>query len=399
MKYDFDTVHDRKNTGSIKWDAVSYIFGDEDVIPMWVADMDLPAASPIVDALKKRAEHPFYGYTRPGKELLQLIADRLEKKFEWKIDPEWIVFTPGVIPALRVAIKTITRPGDEIIIQEPVYYPFFPLIMNCGCQICSNPLKLIGGNYEMDYDDLALKFRPKVGLTEYPSKVKAIIFCNPHNPVGRVWTEDEIMRMGTIVVENGGIVISDEIHCDIIYSGYKHISFAKLSKDFEQNCIICMSPSKTYNLAGLQIATIVIPNDKLRKEFQSLGSTLYPLPNLFALVALEAAYRYGDEWLSQVLLYIEENLNYAIEFINKRIPSVKVVRPQGTYLLWLDFRDLGLTDLDLRNFLRQVAKVGLDDGFVFGKSGSGFQRMNIACPRSLLEKALKRIESAINQIQ
>jgi cysteine-S-conjugate beta-lyase len=395
MKYDFDTVCDRKNTDCAKWDGVKTIFGHEDVIPMWVADMDFPVAEPIVAALKKRADHPFYGYTQPGPGVVEAVVERMQKKFNWQIKPEWVVFTPGVVPALNAAVRTLTHPGDEIILQQPVYYPFFGVVTSSGCQIVNNGMKLVNGRYEMDFADLESKFAPK-GAMQAAGRIRAIILCNPQNPVGRLWNREELIRLGEIIIRNGGVVISDEIHCEILFKGYTHTPFASISAEFEQNSIVCMAPSKTFSLAGLEASSIIIPNKKLREAFTSTRMGILPGPNLFGYTALEAAYRYGDEWLEQVLDYLQKNLDFMQEFFWKRIPSIKIIQPQGTYLVWLDCRGLGLDDRSLKKFMIEKARVGLDDGFLFGEGGSGFERMNIACPRSILQDALFRIETAVN---
>jgi cysteine-S-conjugate beta-lyase len=398
MKYDFDRVYDRCNTNCLKWDSLKPIFGRDDIIPMWVADMDLPVATPIVEAIIKRAEHPFYGYTQPGEGIKGCIIERMQRKYNWRIKPEWVVFTPGVVPALNAAVRSLTHPGDEVILQTPVYYPFFQVVTSSGCQIIGNPLKLISGRYEMDFEDLKAKFSLKNQTTSVKNRIKALILCNPHNPVGRLWDVDEIKQVGEIVIRNGAVVISDEIHCEILYRGYKHVPFAKISEEFEQNCIVCMSPSKTFNLAGIEISSIIIPNKKLREDFSNVRSGILPGPNLFGFTALEAAFRYGDEWLEQTLEYLQGNFDYLQNYFKTKIPLIKVIQPQGTYLIWLDCRDLGMDNSCLRSFMRDKAKVGLDDGFMFGEGGAGFQRMNIACPRSILEDALGRIESAVNSL-
>ncbi|OGO19612.1 MAG: cystathionine beta-lyase [Chloroflexi bacterium RBG_16_50_9] len=398
MKYDFEQVCDRSNTNCAKWDGAKSVFGREDVIPMWVADMDFPAAKPIVEALMKRVEHDFYGYTQAGPNLIEAIVERLQRKFAWRIQPEWVVFTPGVIPALSVAVRAFTHPGDEVILQEPVYYPFFPVVTSSGCQIVNNELKLIDGRYEMDYDDVENKFRARAGMRASPSRIKAIILCNPHNPVGRLWNNEELTRVGEIVIRHGAIVISDEIHCEILFKNHKHTPFASISEEFEQNCVVCMAPSKTFNLAGLEASSIIIPNKKLRDTFSEARVGIVPSPNLFGLTAMEAAYRSGDEWLEQLLDYLQGNLDFTLEYFEKRIPRIKVIMPQGTYLVWIDCRQLGMDGMALRNFMREKARVGLDDGFLFGASGAGFQRMNIACPRTILMEALRRIETAVNSL-
>jgi cystathionine beta-lyase len=398
MKYNFDQICERRNTNCVKWDAVKSIFGRDDVIPMWVADMDFPVAQPIVELLKKRTEHPYYGYTQPGPNVIEAVVERMQRKFNWRIKPEWIVFTPGVVPALNIAVRALTRPGDEVILQEPVYFPFFPAVTSCGCHIVNNELTLVNGHYEMDYEDLERIFLPKVGMHLDSSRVKAIILCNPQNPVGRLWNREELIRMGEIVIQHGVVVISDEIHCEILFKGHRHVPFASISEEFEQNCIICMSPSKTFNLAGLEVSSIIIPNKKLRDDFTNVRSGILPSPNLFGYIALEAAYRFGDEWLEQVLDYLQGNLDFMLAYFAERISRIKVIQPQGTYLIWLDCRDLGMDNHTLRSFMREKARVGLDDGFIFGECGSGFERMNIACPRSILEEALQRIEMAVNAL-
>ena len=364
---------------------------------MWVADMDFPTAQPIVDALIKRAEHPYYGYTQPGPGVSEAIVERMERKYNWKIKPEWIVFTPGVVPALNVAIRSLTHPGDEVIIQEPVYYPFFPAVTGSGCQIVNNGLKRIHDRYEMDFEDLESKFLPRIGMVPTSRRIKALVLCNPHNPVGRLWNREELTRLGEIAISHEVTVISDEIHCEILFKGHRHTPFAAISEEFEQNCIVCMAPSKTFSLAGLEASTIIIPNKKLRRNFASTRMGVLPGPNLFGYTALEAAYRFGDEWLDQVLDYLQGNLDYLQDTLARKIPRVKVIPPQGSYLIWLDFTALGLDDLELRRFMREKARVGLDDGFLFGKGGSGFQRMNIACPRYILTEALTRIETAVKE--
>jgi cysteine-S-conjugate beta-lyase len=395
MKYDFDTVCDRGNSGCVKWGAVKAIFGREDVIPMWVADMDFPTAPPIVEALKKRAGHPFYSYTMPPPSLTEAVVDRMKRKFNWKIEPEWVVFTPGVISALNIAVRALTQPGDEIILQEPVYYPFFGVVTGSGCQISHNPLKLARGHYKMHYADLESKFRPAAGARMTHSRVKAMILCNPQNPIGRVWSREELNRLGEIVIRNGAVVISDEIHCELLYKGFRNTPFGSISDEFAQNSIVCMAPSKTFNLPGLEASSIIIPNKKLRENFSDARAGIVPGLNIFGMTAMEAAYRYGDEWLEQLLDYLQGNMEITMTYFKERIPKIKPIELQGTYLLWLDCRALGLNDLALQKFMREQARVGFDDGFVFGLGGSGFERMNIACPRSLLREALGRIEKAV----
>ena len=398
MKYDFNQICDRKNTNCFKWDFIQSIFGNDDVIPMWVADMDFPVATPIVEALKRRVEHEFYGYTKASTDVIQSVVDRMWDKYAWKIKPEWVVFTPGVVSALNITVRMLTHPGDEIILQEPVYYPFFPAVTSSGCQIVNNQLKLINGRYEMDYEDLEHQFHARIGMLPVPNRIKAVMLCNPHNPVGRLWSKEELTKLGDIAIKHGVVVISDEIHCELLFKDHQHTPFASISEEFEQNSIVCMSPSKTFNLAGLEVSSIIIPNKKLRHLFINTRTGILPEPSLFGYTALEAAYRFGDEWLDQLLDYLQGNLDFLLKYFANRIPKIKVIKPQGTYLIWLDCRDLGMDDMTLRNFMRDKAKVGFDDGFLFGSGGSGFQRMNIACPRPILEEALIRIETMVNKL-
>ena len=399
MKYNFDTIISREGTGSMKWDTIETVFGNKEILPMWVADMDFPVAEPIIDAVKKRLEHPIFGYTKPWKSLLESVVERMKKKFNWEIKPEWVVFTPGVVPAISTAIKAITHPGDEVVLQGPVYYPFWDVIRENGCHIANNTLKFENGKYVMDYKDLEKKFAPKKALFPKPSRTKAAILCNPHNPVGRMWDKEEQTKFGEIVLKHGGVVISDEIHSEIVVSDKKHIPFASISKEFEQNSITCFSPSKTFNIAGLSVLSIIIPNKNLRESFISAAGHQLGKVSVLSLVAMEAAYRYGDEWLNELLEYLKENLKFLIEYFEENIPEVKVIRPEGTYLVWLDFRALGMNGEELSKFLVEKAKVGLDDGYLFGPSGNGFARINIACPIKTLKEGLKRIESAVKNLR
>ena len=397
MKYDFDRVIDRTGTNCAKWDARKVVFGTENVIPMWVADMDFPVAEPITAAIRKRAEHPVYGYTSPSQCLIEAVVDRLKRMFNWQIEPQWLVFTPGVIPAIAATLKAFTHPGDSVVINDPVYHPFWSLVQGAGCRVEASPLKFESGKYSMDFKDLKTRFAPPhPGFMAAPQP-KAMILCNPHNPVGRVYSPEELRKAGEIVIGAGAVVISDEVHCELLFDGNKHTPFATLSEEFAQNSITCMSASKTFNLAGLAASVIVIPNPKLRADFQTARSGIMPQPDTMALTAIEAAFRYGDEWLEQLLPYLQGNLDFLTDFFEKRIPKIKVVRPQGTYLVWLDCLGLGLDTKQLREFFVRKARLGLDEGCRFGPAGEGFMRMNIACPRSTLEEALEMVEAAVGK--
>ncbi len=398
MNYDFDRVVTRRDTDSMKWDTAGSLFGDNDILPMWVADMDFPVAKPITDAIINRAGHQIFGYTLPGKAVINAIVDRIQQKYGWGIDPQWIVFTPGVMPAVHAAIRAFTHPGDDIIIQGPVYYPFWSAVYDCGCQVANNQLRLINGHYEIDYNDLKSKFALKDGMAPSASRARMMILCSPHNPTGRVWSREELLRMGEIVIENGALMLSDEIHCELLFKGAKHTPFSSISTEFEQHSMVCMAPSKTFNLAGLNASIIIIPNEELRLRFNAARHGIVTRVNLFGLTAMEAAYRYGDEWLGQLLEYLQGNLDYLMAYFEQKIPKIEVVKPEGTYLVWLDCRKLGLDDAELRSFMRKKARVGLDDGYLFGPAGAGFQRINIACPRSILTEALEKIENAVNNL-
>ena len=393
MKYNFDEIIDRTNYHSVKWDELKTKFGDipEDVLPMWIADMEFRSPQPVIEAIKKANEHGIYGYTSRPLSYYQAIIDWMEKRHNWKIKKDWIAYSPGVVPALSLIIRAFCQPGDKVIVQPPVYYPFFRVIENNGCHVVNNPLKLNNKKYFIDWEDLERKVDD--------SRVKLLILCSPHNPVGRVWQKEELIILGEICLKHNIIVVSDEIHADILFKGYRHIPFASISPAFAHNSITCTAPSKTFNLAGLQTSSIIIPNKKYYKIYENiLDSLALNENNVFGLVALEAAYRNGEEWLEQLLSYLNENLEFLMKYFKERILKIKVIKPEGTYLVWLDCRQLGFNAKDLNNFMIKKARVALDDGYWFGTEGEGFMRINIACPRSFLEEGLKRIERAVNSI-
>ncbi|MHB8126511.1 MAG: MalY/PatB family protein [Desulfitobacteriaceae bacterium] len=392
MIYNFDQIIDRKNTNSVKWNFNKKNFGVEDVLPMWVADMDFTGPQPVIEALIRRAAHGIYGYSRGTDQYYESIINWMSKRHCWRIEREWITFSPGVVPALHWIVKALTNPGDKVVVQAPVYHPFFQAIKNNDCEILNNPLKLdLGqGQYLMDLSDLERQLNPGV---------KLLFLCNPHNPVGRVWQKEELSELGKICLKNKIIIVADEIHSDLIFKGYKHVPLAALSQELAESTIVCTSPSKTFNLAGLQISNIIIPNPELRKAYRDiLTINNINSPNTFAITAMEAAYNEGEEWLEQLLIYLEENLDYLTEFIAKKIPKVKLIKPQGTYLVWLDFREFGLEPFALKSFMLNKAKVALNEGYIFGQGGEGFERLNIACPRSLLKQGLERIENAFKDL-
>lgn len=390
MKYDFNQVINRFNTNSVKWDNTEKLFGDKDILPMWIADMDFAAPKPVVDAIVKRAEHGVYGYTTRSLDYFQAFIDWVERRHNWSIEKRWIRCTPGIMPALSIAIQAFTNENDKIIIQTPVYTPFTEVIQKNDREIVLNPLILENGRYEMDFK--------KLEEVAQDTDVKMIILCNPHNPAGRVWSKEELTRLGQICMENNVLVVSDEAHFDLVYKGYTHTPFASISKEFADQSITCTAPSKTFNLAGVQMANIIIPNKELRDPFTKIIDKLYlGLSNTFGVTASEYAYKYGEEWFGQFLDHLESNLAFLTEFLETNLKEIKVIPPEGTYLAWLDCRELGMDWEELEKFFREKAKVAFDEGYTFGLGGEGFTRVNMACPRSVLEEGLRRVEKAVKE--
>jgi len=398
MRYDFDKVIDRRKTNSVKWDLNLVNFGREDVLDLWVADMDFPAPEPVVEAIRRRAEHPIYGYTFPPASLYEAVIGWLDRRYGWKVEKEWIVFTAGVVNGLYSAIEAFSHPGDEVIVQPPVYYPFFAAVRNTGRQLLYNHLSFDGRRYTMDFAGLRSLFEVRTTFPARTPRIKALVLCSPHNPVGRVWTRDELTTLGRICLDNDCVLLSDEIHCDLLVKGAHHTVTATISEDIARNTVTFMSASKTFNLAGLSTSFVVIPDEGLRRRYVEARYG-HNSGNLFGFVALEAAYRYGDEYLAQLREYLNGNLEYFLDYVERRIPRLKVVRPEGTYLAWVDFRGLGLDPLALQRFIREEAGLALDDGYAFGPGGEGFERVNLACPRSLLKEALERLERAVRALQ
>jgi len=388
MKYDFDTIVDRLNTNSMKWDFVEEVFGEKDILPLWVADMDFRTSDAIINAIVRVAQHGIFGYSKMGESYYQAVIQWMKRRHGWDIEKEWIVFSPGVVPALNLLIRSFTQPRDKVIIQSPAYYPFFHAVKNNGCQVLDNPLLLENDQYIMDLPDLQSKI---------DNNTKLILLCSPHNPVGRVWDKEELIQLGRVCIDNNIIIIADEIHCDIVYRGRKHVPFASIPGKFADNSIVCTGASKTFNLPGLQTSNIIIRNPKLRHCLQkTMLSCGLHLPNTFGIAATEAAYRYGEPWLEQLIDYLQENITFLTSYINERIPTIKVIQPQGTYLVWLDCKNIGVSPANVYEFLVKQAKVGIEEGTPFGCKEKGFIRMNIACPRSTLSEALYRIEEAVH---
>lgn len=386
--YNFHKGIPRQGTNSIKWDTLKGLYGREDLIPLWIADMDFEVAPAISRAIQERAKHPVYGYIYCSDQYYESIIRWMKRRHDWEVKKDWIVFTPGVVPALSYAIKAFTEPGDCIIVQSPVYHPFYSSIESNGRKVVTNPLIYKDGRYTMDYEDLEKKI---------DSKTKLLLLCSPHNPVGRVWTKEELMKLGEICLKNNIIIVSDEIHFDLVYKGYTHTVLANVSPELRDNCIVCTAPSKTFNLAGLQVSNIIIPNEELRKKYSmELEKDHILRPNVFGEGALIAAYDESEDWLDSLMDYLEENKDYFIDFIEKKIPQLKVVKPEGTYLLWVDCSGLNMNSKELNDFFLKECGLVLNHGEIFGEEGKVFQRFNIACPRPILEEALKRMEEAIN---
>lgn len=387
MKYSFDKIIDRESSGAIKYDARNQYFQKEDVIPMWIADMDFPCPPFVIEALQKRLEHPVLGYTLREDGFYHSIFFWLKNRHHWTVEKDWIVFSPGLVPAISMAVLAFTNPGDKIIIQPPVYPPFFWCITNHKRKIVENPLINDNGYYRMDFDDLEKKAS---------NGAKMLILCSPHNPVGRVWTEEELRELIRICKKYNILIISDEIHADLVFSPAIHLPLPLVADGYDR-IITCMAPSKTFNLAGLSTSAVIITDEKIRKEFVHIMETIHVgMGNIFGFVALEAAYLNGNEWLNELILYLARNIDFVSEFLARETPLIKFTRPESTYLLWLDCRDMGLTDKELTDFFIHKAGIGPSPGSIFGKQGEGFQRINVASPLSVIEKAMKQLATAAN---
>lgn len=390
MRYNFDEVVDRKNSNSLKYDFAVERGRPEDVLPLWVADMDFRTAPCITERLKKDIDLGIFGYSENKGDYIQAVSDWYQKYFNWTIEGEWLVKTPGIVFAIAAAVRAFTKEGDGVLIQQPVYYPFHEVIEDNDRILVRNDLVLREGHYEIDFEDFERKI--------IDNHVKLFLLCSPHNPVGRVWRKEELERMGRICLNHHVKVVSDEIHGDFVRAGFEHHVFTSVDKTFEDIAVICTAPSKTFNLAGLQVSNIFIPNEENRKKFQrAVQKTGYSQVNMLGLAACQAAYEGGREWLLQVKEYLEGNLTFVREYLKEYLPQIKLIEPEGTYLIWLDFRGLGLEEEEIEDLIVNKAGLWLDSGSMFGSSGEGFQRINIACPRSILKEALHRLGKAVPQ--
>ena len=391
MKYDFNEKVERLGSNCIKWDLINRTYNDSEIIPLWVADMDFKVPEEIGDAIRERLEHPIFGYSLTPSSYYKAAINWFYKRFGWRVEKPWMKFAPGVVPGLKTIVAAYTKPGDEIIIQTPVYHPFYNIIKNNGCQVVENPLICKDGRYEMDFDNLE-----KV----ISKKTKMIILCSPHNPVGRVWTKEELKRVGEVCIKNNVLVVADEIHADIVYEPNVHTVFASISEEFADNSIICTAPNKTFNIAGLKTANIIIKNETLREQYVlQMEKDCIEGPTTLGSVAQEAAYTSGEEWYQDLMEYLTENIDFTLDFFKKRIPRIKIRRPEGTYLLWIDCSELNMKPEELSDFFLKKCKVWLNDGSMFGHAGAMFQRMNIGTSRVVIEEALERIEREINKLR
>ncbi len=386
MKYNFDEIVGRRNTNSYKWDSAA----DADVLPLWVADMDFRTAPAIVEALRQRVEHGIYGYTRVPDAYYEAVINWFARRHGWEIQRDWIIYTTGVVPALSAIIKALTQPGDAVLVQTPVYNCFFSSIRNNGCQTTTSPLVYKDQTYTIDYDDLERKAADP--------KTKLLLLCNPHNPAGRVWTRDELVRIGDICLRNGVRVIADEIHCELTFPGHTYTPFASISEEFLQHSVTCISASKSFNIAGLQIANIVCADAQVRTQIdRAVNDNEVCDVNPFGVLAAIAAYNEGEEWLTQLTDYLQQNYRYMADFCKAHLPEFPINVLEGTYLVWMDCRALHTPSETLEQQLTGKAKLWLNTGTMYGAQGEGFMRWNIACPRALLAEGLKRFTDFVRR--
>jgi len=386
--YNFDEIIDRKGSNCLKHDSLNKFFGRDDLIPLWVADMDFRTPDFIIEALKKRCEHPVFGYTHPSDEYYNSIMQWAQKLHGWKIEREWINFVPGIVKGIAYVIERFTTKGDKIIIQPPVYHPFRLVPNNLGREVVNNPLRLVNGTYEMDFDNLE---------SVIDDKCKVLILSNPHNPAGIVWKKETLQQLASICAKHNIIVISDEIHAEMVYPSFTFHPFATVSDEAAACSITFAAPSKTFNIAGIVASYAIIPDNSLRKDFYSfLEAGEFNQGTIFSYIATTVAYSEGEEWRKQMLNYVIANVNFVDEYLKKNIPQIKTYIPQASFLVWLDCKELGLNHKELNDLFKNRAGLALNDGAMFGAEGDGFMRMNIGCPRSVLETALQKLSSAIN---
>ena len=386
-RYNFDEIIPRKGTDCEKYDHLQSQFGNGNAIPLWVADSDFRVPDCISAAIRYRADHEIYAYSFRPDEYYNSIIRWQQMRHDWHIEREMIIPTQGVVSTLASIIMAFTEVGEKVVIQPPVYTPFFSCVRDCGRTLVENPLKNEGGRYTFDFEDLQRKI---------DAKTRMLILCNPHNPVGRVWSKEELEKLGDICLKNNVLIISDEIHSDLIFSGYRHIPLPKVSDQLGANCIVCMAPSKTFNIAGLSTSYVIIPDKKIRQKFDRFLNTLHlKNGNLFGNIALEAAYQHGMDWVNQQNEYLEANRDLMLEFFRQKMPKIRMSFTEATYLSWLDLSEYGMRESEMNRLLIDRAEVVLNRGSIYGKEGEGFFRLNFACPRQVLEEALTRMENVL----
>lgn len=389
-QYNFDEIIERKNTNSLKFDCAALRGLPEDTLPLWVADMDFRAPDCVLDALRNCVDHGIFGYSEVGVSYAETVAAWFGERFGWKPETDWLVKTPGVVYALAMAVRALTAPGDAILIQPPVYYPFYSVVRENGRALVENELVYSDGRYSIDFEDFERKIAEK--------GVKMFILCSPHNPTGRVWTREELRELGRICEKHGVYVLSDEIHCDFAFPGHRHSVFAQAVPELAERCVIFTAPSKSFNIAGLQISNIWIPSAEIREKFRhEIDASGYSQLNTMGLAAARAAYENGGPWLEQCSAYMRANLDYLREFLRERLPEIRLVEPEGTYFAWLDCSGLGLTKEGLNELIISRAKLWLDAGHIFGERSAQFQRVVLACPRATLRQALEQLEAAVRE--
>jgi cystathionine beta-lyase len=390
MRYDFDEPIQRENTDSFKFDYTHEYFGTSDLIPMWVADMDFRTPDFILEALRKRTRHEILGYSIRPESFFQAIIKWYRQRQDWAIERDWILFSPGVVAALSMAVNAFTEEGEKVIVQPPVYHPFFSVVRDNKRKLVYNTLVEDEGYYRMDLDDLKQKI---------DRHTKLLILCHPHNPVGRVWTPEELKDLADLCLENKIVILSDEIHSDLVFQPQVHAPLSTLSDEIADNTITCVAASKTFNLAGLPSSAVIIPNEKLRSRFShEVQKGHFQMGNIFGTIAMETAYNQGGGWLDQLLAYLRGNVDFLADYTATNLPGIHVRPPEATYLAWLDMKNLGMKSKQLRDFMTREAKIGCNDGPTFGPGGRGFQRLNFACPRSLLQKAMQQLKQAVEKI-
>lgn len=383
MNYDFDKIINRRGTASLKWDTC-----EPDILPLWVADMDFQVAEPIRQAMEERVAHGIYGYGEPQPAYYESVCGWFARRHGWKLQKEWLSYSPGIVSALHFFCNCYLNPGEKVMMMDPVYYPFFAAAQRNHVPVEKSRLVIEEGKYQVDFADFEKKAADPA--------VKMFILCNPHNPGGRCWTREELERMARICIDNGVLIISDEIHCDLTLNGNRYTPYASISKEIADHTVTCVAPSKTFNLAGLQTSCIVIPNQELKERYDTfLRSIGIMRPGVLGMTGFQAAYEKGDAWLDQLLAYLNGNLAFLKRYLDEHLPKVRIMEPEATYLVWMDFREYGIEPEELHRKLKEEGRVWLDEGYLFGESGNYYERINIACPRSILKDALDRMKQVL----